>query len=156
MIHLTVSDWGSGALLMIHFTIGGLNVGPGRPWEGPLWALLGPSAILKMIFFSLTLINHSITAQSAPESVQVHSGPGGPPGGVLGTDGGGGPEKDPRKNGYRKPFFGTGVGINKISPSHGYSPPLRSWWWDMGPRRTMLEENDYYYYSIFSVPHLNT
>ena len=36
MIHFTVSDWGSGALLMIHFTIGGLNLGPERALGGPL------------------------------------------------------------------------------------------------------------------------
>ena len=109
-----------------------------------------------MIFLSLTPIKHSTTAQSPPQSVHVHSSPRAPPGGVLGTDGGDGSKKDPRKNGYRRSLFGTGVGINKISPSHGYSPPLWSWWWNMGPRRTVLEEKYYYYYSIFSVPCLNT
>ena len=83
-----------------------------------------------MMFFSLATVKHSITAQWALLSVLVHSTPGGPLGGVLGSDGGDGPEKDPRKNGYRHPVFGTQkqsrfFDISYFSP-HGEASNRRS------------------------------
>ena len=49
-------------------------------------------------------------------------------------------EKDPHKFGSVKPIFGTGVGIEKISPSGGWAPPCLAFWWNKGPDGTMLEE----------------
>ena len=80
---------------------------------------LGASELLKTLFSSFIPVVHPSSAWEAPDSPQDGSRAGGPLGGVPGTETTDGSEKDPKFFGNDKPFFCTGVGIEKTPPSQG-------------------------------------
>ena len=82
---------------------------------------------------ALQRLNYVITAVVLPSSTQLgprsrglHSHTGGPPKQVLVSLEGDGPVRDARFCDSRKLFFGTGVGIEMISPWVGMAPPWPS------------------------------